>query len=322
MERRLVIPYQFDYADDFSEGLAFVKKDETWMIINTRGNVAASLDLDIDGHNKFHGGLAIIAVKSNHENKARLINTQGQVIIPFEFDNISPATIKKYLETYNPFPEIKILMFFKNTKREIGNWNMGLINTKTQQIIPCEFDSIMMLTEKVAIIKKEGKQGIIDINGHFLFPLTDCKFIQNNDNYWNFYENDKKLLLQDRIMIFQNNLAGLIDLDGNWILPCQFSWQMCIFSKDKIILQKEDKCGVMDLDGQIFIDFDQYDHISPLSDGLAAVKKGEKCGFINEDGELVIPCQYDGAFEFKEGLAWVKINDEDHLIDRNGEIVM
>lgn len=48
-----------------------------------------------------------------------------------------------------------------------------------------------------------------------------------------------------------------------------------------------------------------YDAIGNFSEGLAIVCKDNKFGYMNEMGELVIPCQFDLAFNFSEGYARV-----------------
>ena len=64
-----------------------------------------------------------------------------------------------------------------------------------------------------------------------------------------------------------------------------------------------------------------YDAIGDFSEGLAVVCKDNKFGYINETGELVIPCQFDLAFNFSEGYARV-YDYSNHIfgyIDQTGE---
>jgi len=51
------------------------------------------------------------------------------------------------------------------------------------------------------------------------------------------------------------------------------------------------------------------------------VRIGDKCGYINTNGQIVIPYQFDNAYDFSEGLAKVTINGKEHLIDKIGNIV-
>ena len=52
------------------------------------------------------------------------------------------------------------------------------------------------------------------------------------------------------------------------------------------------------------------------------VSKNNKWGFINKDGEIVIPLEYNFAYEFAEGLAPVKIKDKWGFIDKTGKIII
>lgn len=60
-------------------------------------------------------------------------------------------------------------------------------------------------------------------------------------------------------------------------------------------------------------------------DGLVRVMRGERYGFANPEGTLVIPAEYDGAFNFDKGTAIVckhcrqNCDDEGHCTFRGGD---
>ena len=65
--------------------------------------------------------------------------------------------------------------------------------------------------------------------------------------------------------------------------------------------------------------------------GLARVEKNDKYGFIDKTGKVVIPLEYDDAwnfkeglaqYDFKEGLAKVKKDDKWGRIDTTGKVVV
>lgn len=54
----LVIPFEYDDAGDFSEGLACVKKDDKWGFIDTSGTLVIPCEYDAAGD--FSEGLASV----------------------------------------------------------------------------------------------------------------------------------------------------------------------------------------------------------------------------------------------------------------------
>ncbi|KAA3636438.1 MAG: hypothetical protein DWQ02_08270 [Bacteroidetes bacterium] len=79
---------------------------------------------------------------------------------------------------------------------------------------------------------------------------------------------------------------------------------------------------LMDTVGQIIEPEIPIDYYTKMSDGLIAVKTGGKAGYMNASGEVVIPLQFQFAYDFHEGLARVKVNSKFGLIDKQGNYVL
>ena len=50
------------------------------------------------------------------------------------------------------------------------------------------------------------------------------------------------------------------------------------------------------------------------------MKKDGRMGYINRSGDLVIPCQYDFAFNYSHGYALVQDNEGFFFIDKAGTV--
>jgi hypothetical protein len=64
------------------------------------------------------------------------------------------------------------------------------------------------------------------------------------------------------------------------------------------------------------------DYIGKKQEGLINVKKENKSGYINSRGEVVIPLQFEAAYEFREGVARVKVNQHFGVIDKSGNFML
>ena len=113
----------------------------------------------------------------------------------------------------------------------------------------------------------------------------------------------------DEIKVEQNKKKGIIDYNGNVIIPCLYE-KISDFKDGFALVEKDNKKFFINKNGEtlFYLDFDFVDY---FSENLARVKKNGKWGFINKLGEIIIPCIYDLALEFSEGLAVVKKNEKD-----------
>ncbi|MEG0770726.1 MAG: WG repeat-containing protein [Clostridia bacterium] len=81
----------------------------------------------------------------------------------------------------------------------------------------------------------------------------------------------------------------------------------CFYGENTILLKKDNKWGYIDKMENIIIPF-QYDLAFQFSNGLAAVKKDGKAGYINEKGETIIDFFFEETTTPYNGTAWVKHN--------------
>lgn len=103
------------------------------------------------------------------------------------------------------------------------------------------------------------------------------------------------------------------------------------FSLNNLALVKiGEKYSFIDTTGKIVINSLPYDYVSSFfEDDLSLVKnyislqnEKYKAGFIDSTGKLVIPLQFDEAYNFKEGLAAVRLGNKWGYIDKTGRFVI
>ncbi|MDE6321476.1 MAG: WG repeat-containing protein, partial [Muribaculaceae bacterium] len=80
-EGNIIITCKYDYADSFSEGLAYVKKDGKYGYINKSGKEVIPLIYDWVG--SFNDGLAVV----KKDGQKGFVNKSGRIVIPLKYDN-------------------------------------------------------------------------------------------------------------------------------------------------------------------------------------------------------------------------------------------
>lgn len=282
-----VIPFMFDVVKEFENGFAIVgsyrrtepvMEDElqwSFNIINTKGEKISAKDYRYI--NKFHDGLAAVSLN----NKWGFINTQGKLVIPLIFDDVSDfkngkATIQQQVRK-------KI-----NNKYEIVT-NYNIINKKAEKIFPKNYEYIEIISNDLALAIQNKKWGIINTKGKEITSFIYSSIKQLNDS----------IMLVSVGGRFERKPIGgyrkrLTLVDGKWGL---------ISNRGKEIIQAK------------------YDEIRSYSEDLAAVMLNKKWGFINTKGKEVVALQFDSVENFKDGKAIVKKKDTSYYINLQGNIV-
>lgn len=223
------------------------------------------------------------------------------------------------------------------------------------------FSHIYSFTDGYAIVRKEGKAGLIDLKGKLVIPCiwdqidyTGAGVFARGYNY----KIDKSEACYD----LRFNARKIPFSMETWIVgrekvPTTFSEGYAVVEKDgKYGFLKEDDIEYRNID---FI----YDDATRFCNGYATVSRNgkkqiidkrfktvlkeppyctfidrpyegyikvmnasRKCGFMDLTGRLTIPCIYDGVEPFVNGLAQVRIgsypNQKIGFINTSGEVVI
>lgn len=368
---KIVVPFEFEDIGILTHGRAKAKKYGKWGIIDDRGIILCSFDYDriLDNANNYWEVIKYDYTRENrpircknrwggvyykdnywrisHEKRG-IINTNGKVVVPCEYDAIYP-------------PTNGIIRGKRNSK-----W--GCVNEKGEIIIPFEFDYIDEFIGGKAKAQKNRCSGYINENGEevYNFRVLSNGMIVYESLFYNKcgLMNAKKEEITgfdfSTIRNFCNGIAwakkednwGCIDENGKVIIPFEFN-ETEDFIEGRARVQKNYKWGYINENGEELYDtFEEigsgffkyksvfkdewgimtnthtivikpeFQQIEYFSNGLAKAKKDWKWGFINEKGEVVIPFDYDELDAFVDGRAKAKKRGKWGCIDDNGKIII
>ncbi|MFC2126539.1 WG repeat-containing protein [Bacteroidota bacterium] len=225
-----------------------------------------------------------------------LINIKGKVIIPFKYISLSGAgnyiiavtknendllygLIDKKDNILIPFEYRKIdqigvdIFSLKDGKERI--W---LSNKEGDLLIPEFFDEIFQTDENLAIVKRDGKYGLLNTRGDLLLDPVYKKIAVEPDNkvnvlpftYWNIIDtlnHDIQQFWFDEIEavnqnIYKASINGtdvFYDKNGSMIgLPGDIN--IVTYQDDLAIFKEKNKYGILDFNGNIIAD-PRYDEI-------------------------------------------------------------
>ena len=169
-----IVPFEFEDIGIFANGRAKAKKIGKWGVIDDRGDTKCPFDFDrIHDENNYYW--EVMKCDYTYENrpvrrqnrwggtyykdnywkvsheKWGLVNMEGEIIIPCEYENI-----------YAP---INGIIRCKKNKR----W--GCVNEKNEIIIPFEFDYINQFVEGKAEVQKNSRTSYINENGEEIYNI-------------------------------------------------------------------------------------------------------------------------------------------------------
>ena len=137
----------------------------------------------------------------------------------------------------------------------------------------------------------------------------------------------KELTVQQAVeMVYRIYLAG-DKFNIKTTIPDEWEWAIdpvydglgpnTKFSGGLAAVSHNGQYGYIDRYGQVVIPF-QYDMAYDFSEGLSKVVKNGRTGYISKQGETVIPLEYEDGGDFSEGRVWLKREGKYGFADPSG----
>ena len=281
---------EYDDANNFSNGIACVKKDGKWGYVDKVGNIIIDFKYDEAGDFSEEG----LAPVKNENFKWGYIDKTGNTVIDFQYIGADKfyegiAQVQKDYQEYL-YIDVNGNAINDSTYKEGTNCSDNLIGVAKDEkhwgyidksgniVIDFKYLEVSCFENGLAWVNDNGTPQIIDKSGNVKLNGTDDYYIKNN---------------------FSEELAGV---------------------QSKL---SDRKFGFIDINGDVVIDC-EYDYYDDFSEGLSAVKLNSngKYGFIDKEGNLVIDYKYDSVSHFSEGLSAVKINGKAGYINKKGKIII
>jgi hypothetical protein len=358
---KIVIPFQFEEAGRFSEGLAAAKKEGRWGYIDPKGNVAIAFQYT--SADDFSQGVAFVI-----QDKTRLcIDRNAKTVFQ----------LAAGLRVSQGFTDGRAVVANDDAKVEDGKivdgtGLQGLIDREGKIAVRPQFRMIARFSEERAVVVTDTREagtweGLIDPDGNYVVPLSKNLHFDSQVGY------------RDGLIPFKRSVkhaaglagetGGFMNRDGHVVMNCPhgilpvtdsaadfrisgFSDGLAAFVRMMSAAERRGnllrverglpanmpegftQCGYLDRSGSVVIQpqFDWPFGLSAFSEGVAAVKKGDKWGYIDKTGHFVIEPRFYSATLFKDGLARVEVEqayfvggkriDEKYgMIDHNGGFV-
>jgi len=321
---RVVIQPLFDFAREFSEGLAAVRQDVIWKYIDIQGKIV--IDKHFYDAEKFNGGRAWVLVTGN---KWGSINKQGKFIVEPQFDKVPEA-----------FSDGLIRVWIKGL--------IGVVDQSYKIVVQPQFQRLGDFSDGWAVAVKGDKYCYVDKS---FKVVLETPF--DNENWWleNFYENMAVLRTRSFSKYGENN--GYINKSGNIAIKPQFKYAKKFSEGLAAVYEGLGNWGYIDKTGQFVIknlgsSFTQAESVGDFVNGLVQfeskvidksgkiiyelcssfdaqnmvlIRASGKYGWAGKSKEILIQPKFDDYRNFEGEITFVKINGKWGCINRRGQMV-
>jgi WG containing repeat len=287
---KVVIPPQFESADRFSEGLAFVKTSNRVGYIDHQGKFV--LRPKFDPSQPFSDGLTSISLP-----KAR----QGFI------DKTGAVVLRLTTEVYaGPFWQGLAISRDRN-------YRFGVIDKTGKFVVSPQFVSPKGDMDVYAKPSFPDGLELMNLDGTLADKTTNWAGGITGGT-WVYIDKRGQFVIQMQALSARQFSEGLAAIDkGRW---------------NPETMQSIDRWGFIDRTGKLVI-APQFEDVGKFSDGLAMARLPSrenlsplKYGYINQKGEFAIPPQFKQASAFSEGLAAVNIDGKYGYLDKSAKFMI
>ena len=246
-----IVPFIYDYIFNSYDGYLFATKDKKGYKLD---NTSKTLPLgNYEIHQKFSNNL----IAASSANKWGFWDIKGNIKIPLQYDLVSD--------------------FYKGIAVVYQQEKCGIIDTNGKILVPIIYDGLEILDSTYIKAKKDCMFGIINSLGEIKTPII-YNFIEQRNIYElplsmplayekqintyqsnmfaenpNSFNRKTEKRYYDNILVMQNNLMGVVDMNGKTLIPCQYENLKRLRNNYFEIKDSTEKVGLLDIDNNILL---------------------------------------------------------------------
>ena len=310
---KVVVPLKYDWVGSFSEGLAAVRLNGKLGFVDKSGTEV--VPLKYDGARDFHEGFARVRLNG----RFGYIDMSGNEVVPLKYGNAED--------------------FHEGLARVLLNGKFGFIDKSGTEVVPLKYVDAWNFHEGLAAVGLKGKWGVIDMSGNEVVPLKyDIIHVSEEGlvtvklkGKWGFIDKSSKEVVPlkyDKVWSFPEGHTavelkgkwGFIDKSGKEVVPLKYD-NVGGFYEGFVKVLLNGKYGFINKSGKEVVP-PKYDDVYYSPEGPLRVQLNGKYGFINKSGKVVVPPKYDDVNYYHEGLLRVQLNGKSGFIDKSGKLAV
>ena len=318
-DKKMVIQPKWQETTFFVDGVAAVKQDNKWGLINEEGKEIIPIQYEYISN--FVNGYAVARLPV--PNSLQLINVKGEIK---EYGIQASGGLDTELDGgYSSLSLYKSgLMALRNKDRKYG-----LTTIDGKEVLPFQYESIRemengyLLTESEVVYAYKTKIIKLDPKMHYARHRQPEKLIDTkNKTITVMITKEEQKLLEAYGYSTEASqkgvkYEGLVSPNGEVILPAIYD-RINKLNENLMTIEKDRKIGLVTVKGEQ-ITLLKYSSIGEFSEGLATFSIGDKYGYMNEKGEEVIPAKYLRTGRLVNGYGFAEKETGWGFLSKEGE---
>ena len=349
-QKELLTDFSYDSLKVFDDNYFLVEKDGEIGLIDKKGQVLLS---NVPNYNVITDCLSPNEFVIQHGITKGVVNHQGAQIIPQQFSNIVKLPnntwkvekiisnnilyypSSKYYGIYKENGDVlydcvykelvtdekgEITPTFSGSGEKVFKARMldkyALCSDERTIITDYIYDDILEAGNHYYVIISGHQQGVIDLSGKVLLPLSYRKIItvideghfiiQHTNQLGQSYHRRglyKEIGVNQYVQIDPQDIidnTGTIIFSSNYPIELndrnQPVTKICLSLGDIVASEFSGKYAI-GKDSDIALSDYVYDSVEKMNDSLVIVSKDDKYGIVNSEGELILPAEYSSEFE-------------------------
>ena len=197
------------------------------------------------------------------------------------------------------------IWYEENVLRVKKNGKYGLIDLNGKEILPIEYDEINILKgiENSLIIKKDEKVGLVNDKGNIIVEANYKEVKNLGETYKEGY-----------ITISEDGKYGVISTTKKQLLENKYEEIEPVYLANYYLIKEAGTLKLINSSGEILVD-KGFDEIKSVTKRGIIFVKNNLYGEMNNAGEVTIEAKYQDLKEVKEGIYIAKQNDKYGIID-------
>ena len=214
------------------------------------------------------------------------------------------------IETLDNIDENSNVWYEENVLRVEKDGKYGLIDLLGKELLPVEYDEIIVLEgiENSIIIKKDNKIGLVNDTGSIIIECNYKEIKNLGSTYKDGY-----------ITVDDNGKYGVISATKRQILDNKYEEIKQIALKEYYVVKEDGKTKLINSKGESIIE-DGFDDIKSATTNGVIFTKNNLYGEMSTTGEITLETQYQDLKEANDGIYIAKQNDKYGIIDNMGNI--
>ena len=310
----LSIPAKYDNAERFSEGRASVSTGGLCGFIDKLGSVAVKAKFESVGSFKeelawaktkaawlFYSPTGVISERPDIEEIYPQINAKPNKLTAASANvrSLRPSQTWGLIDNTGRFvvdPIYTEVPSVNNDRALLVNDKSAVLADMSGRIL-AKFDGANPTLFEIAIVKRNEKWGVSDLNGRFLIhPQFD----------------QIHRLAADLLAVQQGGKIGIMDSSSRWLVPLSAGNELLLDTM-RFRRSSSGRWVLDNKNGERFSIRESRDDLKPIS-------QQDRWGAVDQSGKTVIKCLYDRPVGFdKNGFCLTSKNGQPIIVDRKGQ---